>query len=51
MLLLVPVVIMHTINSVSLQIFCIMVASSLFILVLSGVMNARTAEVFIASAT
>lgn len=50
-LLLVPVTLIHTLTSVILQIICVMIASGIFILVLSNVLYARASEIFIAGPT
>jgi len=51
LLLLVPVVVVHALEGMALQILCIMVASGMFVFVLSGMMQARLAEIFVAGAT
>ena len=50
-LLLIPIIIVHAIESLALQIVCIMIASGLFVFVLSDLMHARMAEIFVAGAT
>ncbi|KAF1997781.1 hypothetical protein P154DRAFT_440363, partial [Amniculicola lignicola CBS 123094] len=50
-LLLVPVILMHALDSVIIQIICIMIASGIFILVLSSVLNAKASDIFIAGPT
>lgn len=50
-MLLVPVITIHAIQNIALQISCILVASSLFVFILSVVVNAKTSDVFIAGPT
>ena len=49
-LLLVPVVVIHIIKGVALQILCIMIALAVFVFVLLDMMYARMAEIFVAGA-
>src|ERR1700761_2423477 len=50
-LLVLPVVMVHAVNSVTLQIVCVALSSTIFVLILSGVMNARVVDVFVAGPT
>lgn len=50
-LLLVPVIVVRAVDAVVLQISCIMLASGLFIVVVSAITNARAAEIFMAGVT
>jgi hypothetical protein len=43
--------VVHAVEGTALQILCIMVASGMFVFVLSGLMHARMAEIFVAGAT
>lgn len=51
LLLLVPIVVMHAVEETTARYFCIMVASGIFIFILSGLIHARMAEIFVAGAT
>lgn len=50
-LLLVPVIVVRAVEAVVLQMSCIMLASGLFIVVVSAITNARAAEIFMAGVT
>lgn len=50
-LLLVPIIVVHAVEGAALRIFCIMIASGMFVFVLSDLMHARMAEIFVAGAT
>ncbi|KAI1386849.1 uncharacterized protein F4822DRAFT_431717 [Hypoxylon trugodes] len=50
-LLLIPIVVIPSVESTGYQMFCILIASMLFIITLSGPMNAKPAEIFGAGAT
>jgi hypothetical protein len=50
-LLVLPVVMVHAISSATMQILCIGVSSGLFVLILSGVMNAKAVDIFVAAPT
>ena len=51
LLLLIPMVAMQAISSATMQMVCIMLMSTLFTVIISGPINARTAEIFGPSAT
>lgn len=50
-LIIVPVIVVQTIERVALQILCSMIGSGIFIFVLSSLVRARMAELFVAGAT
>jgi hypothetical protein len=50
-LVVLSVIMVYTVKSTALQILCIALSSGLFVLILSGVMHARIADIFVAAPT
>lgn len=50
-LLIVPIIVVQAIEGIALQVLCLMLASSMFVFVLSSLVRARMAELFVAGAT